>query len=136
MREAWRFLTAAFLLPLLMATETARAADVPGKKIFVERKCNTCHALETEGIIKAKASDEAEEAGEESSGDEPPDLSGVGRRFDAGQMDGWLRKKLAIDGDKHPKRFAGGDEERKVLIEWLLKTQPATKTEPAAAPKK
>lgn len=126
--EMWhglpRILLAGLMLLLLSAAGAAEAADARGKKIFQQRKCDKCHTVNSEGIAQAKDSDEEEEEEEEESDDEPPDLSGAGEQMDAGTMDGWLRKKVAIDGDKHPKRFAGSDDERKVLIEWLRQTKP------------
>jgi hypothetical protein len=123
-----RMLLAGLALLLLSAAGPVTAADAPGKNVFVKRKCNNCHTVNTEGI--ARAADEADEEAEEESDEEPPDLSGVGARFDAAKMDGWLRKKIAVDGDKHPSRFAGGDDERKVLIDWLLQTRPDPKAKP------
>jgi mono/diheme cytochrome c family protein len=116
---------ALWLLPALLACAAASAADVSGQKIFTERKCAHCHTVTSEGI--QKVAEPADEDEEDKAGDEPPDLSGVGGHMTAEQMDGWLRKKLAIDGARHPKRFAGSDEERKVLIDWLRQTKPAAK---------
>jgi hypothetical protein len=116
------------LLAGLMLSLFSAAGAAPGKKIFIEHKCNQCHTVNTEGIARAEDEDEDE------TDDAPPDLSGVGDQLDAEKMDGWLRKKVAIDGDKHPKRFAGSDAERKVLIDWLRQTKPDPKAR--EAPKK
>ncbi len=117
----------------LMNLQTAYSADLSGKDIFLgknqEFKCNSCHTVKSQGIVKVKVAEEEEE-GEEIAGEEkvePPDLSDVCSKKDSkiecteDFLDKFLRKQIAnTKGAKHKKRFKGTDEERKALIEWLM----------------
>ena len=81
-----------------------------GKKIFVENKCSSCHSIESVGIKKKTKDNESTEL-------KPPDLSSVGSERKADWITKYLQKKL--DGEKHPKKFKGSDEELTTLAKWL-----------------
>ncbi|MBI4209070.1 MAG: c-type cytochrome [Deltaproteobacteria bacterium] len=111
----------------LLNLQTAYSADLPGKKVFLDYKCNACHTVKSVGIVKVEIKDE--EAEEEEGGEkvEPPDLSNLCSKKDskiectADFLDKFIRKQVADDkGGKHKKRFKGTPEERKTLVEWLL----------------
>ena len=85
------------------------AAD--GKALFVQNKCNACHAVKSAGIEQKK------EAGEEDS--KAPDLSAVKTAHDAGLLAKFLEKTEKIEGKKHPKKWKGSDEELKAVTEWI-----------------
>jgi len=81
--------------------------DHPGKKVFIDSKCQTCHSIETEGITaKTKKKD-------------IPDLSGVGSKYQANFLEKFLVKKEKIEGASHPQAFKGSDENLEYLVEWL-----------------
>lgn len=82
--------------------------DDPGQKVFMEYRCNTCHAV-------ASAEIEATEEDEEKQG---PDLSTTEKRT-AEWVKKYLNKEEAIDGRKHKKRWRGEDAELDALAEWV-----------------
>jgi len=84
-----------------------RAADDPGKKLFVDNKCNSCHSVDSQGIAKTMASSKA------------PDLSKVGADHDAAWFSKYLMKEEAADGKKHVKAWAGSKEDLETLSKWL-----------------
>ncbi len=87
----------------------AMSGDLDGKEIFLKQKCDLCHTVSTAGI-EAKVKSEAMKG---------PDLANVGDRHDAEWIENWLRKKVEMNGKKHPKAFTGSDEELGALIAWL-----------------
>lgn len=103
----------------------SEAAD--GKAMFVEYKCNECHAMAAEGIEVVEAEDAEEEdpfgfgaAEEEEEEEEADDLSNVGSQRDAEWIAAYLKKKVENDdGKKHRKRFKGSDDALRVLSAWL-----------------
>jgi mono/diheme cytochrome c family protein len=94
---------------------SAGAATLDGKQIFLDQKCNMCHAVSSAGITptgKIKA----------------PDLAGLASKEDATWLGKFLRKAADKKGKKHLKPFTGSDEELGALIAWLQKeTEPAKK---------
>ncbi len=87
----------------------AASSDLDGKKIFLDQKCDLCHTVSTAGI-EAKVKSKAMQG---------PDLVNVGDRHDSEWLQGWLRKKVEMNGKKHRKAFTGSDEELGALIAWL-----------------
>lgn len=87
----------------------AQAAAPPrGQKVFMEFKCNQCHAIASLGI---KATETEEEA---------PDLSEVGSKHDAKWIKKYLLKKASVDGRKHEKKFRGKKADLEAVSEWLV----------------
>lgn len=78
-----------------------------GAKLFVDKKCNTCHAIESQKIEKKMASSKA------------PDLSNVGATQNAEWITKWLNKEVDLEGKKHPATWSGKPEEQKALADWL-----------------
>lgn len=108
----------------IAATALSQAAAPPardGKAIFLESKCNTCHAVTALKIEKKKGEEEAK-----SDDKKPPDLSSVGLERKADWMTRFLMKKETIDGEKHKKLFKGSEADLKTLTAWL-ETQKAPK---------
>ena len=113
-----------------LAPGEAEAAD--GKAIFLENKCNDCHAIAAEGIALAESDDSgaaddpfgAEEGEDEE--EDSPDLSGAGKEHDSAWIADYLKKKVKLDGKKHRKRFKGSNDELKTLSDYLagLKSDP------------
>jgi mono/diheme cytochrome c family protein len=91
-------------LSLCIAADTAMPA---GQKLFMDKKCNTCHSIDSVKITKKLASSKA------------PDLSNVGAEKNAEWIAKWLKKEVDINGKKHSAPFTGTPEETKTLSEWL-----------------
>jgi len=111
------------LLVLVLWTGTARA-EKSGKELFLEKKCNKCHSIDSEKIAKKE---EPAEEGEEAGGEEekPPDLSGIGKKQNADWLTKWMKKEVKNDdGKKHKGKFKGTDDELKAIVDYLagLKT--------------
>jgi len=127
----------ACLFVLAWAAPEVRAETRTGKQIFLNHKCNKCHAISVEGILKTKkkksASASKSKPKKKSIGFDDdfggsahkkkgaPDLSGVGNRHEADWMKQWLKKKIRKDnGKKHKKTFKGSDEDFETLIQYLV----------------
>lgn len=114
-----RTLAAALTFAILAGGVVSARADVAatpdGKKVFLDQKCNMCHAVSSAGIEptgKIKA----------------PDLAGLASKEDAAWLGKFLRKDADKNGKKHLKAFTGSDEDLKAVIAWLQKqTAPAKK---------
>jgi hypothetical protein len=130
------------LLGLVLFWAGAQTADKektpPGKEIFLQYKCNSCHSVESQKIVVKKGKDEEEDEDEDKV--EPPDLSGVGLEHDAKWMNDYLLKKEKLHDKAHRKKFRGKAPELKDLTTWLstLKTEPkgAKKGDAKASEKK
>jgi len=99
---------------LVLFVSIARAEDVPaGQKLFLDKKCNTCHSVDTVKITKKLANSKA------------PDLSNVGSQRNAEWITKWLNKEVELKGKKHTPKWSGTPEEQKTLVEWVasLKTK-------------
>jgi mono/diheme cytochrome c family protein len=107
---------AILLFAFLVSFISIASADdtVPaGQKLFLEKKCNTCHSVESAKIEKKMASSKA------------PDLSDVGSTRDAEWITKWLNKEVELNGKKHMPTWSGTPEEQKTLVDWVasLKTK-------------
>lgn len=91
--------------------EDGTAKDAPkGKQIFLDKKCNQCHSIESEGIMKKTPS---------TSKTGPPDLSAVGAEVKPGFIAKYLQKDAELHGKKHMIKFSGTDEDLKTLTSYL-----------------
>jgi cytochrome c2 len=90
--------------------------DPPGKIIFKDNKCGSCHSIKSQGIVKG---------GEDTKDKAAPDLSNAGTKHNAAWMSKYLLKKETLNDEKHLKKFKGSDEDLEVLTNWLatLKTK-------------
>ena len=99
-------------------------AGEKGREIFIEYGCNKCHSIKALGMTIVESEEEPDEDeddddyGEEER--EPPDLSDVGLKRDGKFIAKYMRKKVAIEGRKHKKRFKGTKAELKIIRDWLL----------------
>ena len=101
-------LLAVLLLGALSSGPTAgQAAKLDGKAIFLAQKCNTCHSVPTQGIVRTMKSEKM--AG--------PDIVNV--KEDAAFLGKYLRKQADLHAKKHGKAFTGSDEELGALIAWI-----------------
>ncbi|HUG54837.1 MAG TPA: cytochrome c [Vicinamibacteria bacterium] len=93
----------------------AEGAVLDGKQIFLEQKCNMCHAVSSASIERTGKVKGA-------------DLAGLAAKEDATWLAKYLRKQADKKGKKHLKPFTGTDEQIGALISWLQKlTPPAAK---------
>ena len=100
----------AFVAAILIAIGFAipvSAEDPPGKKVFIDAKCNTCHSIETQGITKTMAASKA------------ADLSTVGADHNAEWLTKYLMKEEAKNDKKHVKAWTGKKEDLETLVKWL-----------------
>ncbi|MCX7737724.1 MAG: cytochrome c [Candidatus Kapabacteria bacterium] len=84
------------------------------KQIFIDKKCNSCHSIESMGIEKSNPKAKG------------TDLSKVGDQLTADFIAKYLKKEEALEGKKHGVAFKGSDEEFNALVNWLasLKAEP------------
>jgi cytochrome c551/c552 len=112
MKQTIGFTLTVLALVVLLATlysNAGSAATAPdGKAIFLEQKCNMCHAVSTAGI----------EATTKSAAMKGPDLVNV--KTDAAAMTKFLHKETEMNGKKHPKDVKLSDADTKTLIDWIL----------------
>jgi mono/diheme cytochrome c family protein len=93
-------LVPAFLLPSL-----ALAAD--GKAVFLDKKCNKCHAVSSAAIEKTSKL-------------KGPDLTVEPVKSDVKLLKSYLRKQETINGKKHGTGFTGTDDELDAVLAWVL----------------
>ena len=98
-----------FIVGTAWAAEEAKEAP-KGKQVFLDKKCNQCHAIESEGITKKTPS---------TSKSGPPDLSAVGSDVKPGFIEKYLNKEADLHGKKHMMKFAGSPEDLKALASYL-----------------
>ncbi|HEY4612683.1 MAG TPA: cytochrome c [Bacteroidota bacterium] len=90
----------------LVVSAQEQEKEIPGKKIFTENKCQSCHSVEAVGIKKKP-------------NQKPPDLSTVGSERKADVIAAFLKKKETLNNAKHMVSFKGSDEDLGVLSTWL-----------------
>jgi hypothetical protein len=103
-----------YRLPLLLALVAvttliaARSSPQGGADLFKQYKCNACHSVQAQGIVRNGTSTTTTR-----------DLSQIGLRHDVAWLRGWLLKTTELDGRKHMKKFSGPDADLKTLTTWL-----------------
>ncbi len=98
----------AIVVVTFLFTSMITAEKSTGKDIFVNAKCNTCHAIKSQDITSKQA-------------DKYPDLSNFGNSgVSEENAIKYLNKEFDINGKKHPVKFKGSEEELKTMVEWLL----------------
>jgi mono/diheme cytochrome c family protein len=91
--------------PFLLAQESK--SEDPGKKAFLDNKCNMCHSVSAEAIEKKTA------------GSKAPDLSGIGAKQNADFFVKFLKKEADMNGKKHSKSWTGKDADLQAIAKWL-----------------
>lgn len=109
--------TFCFLASSLLLAQESKTED-PGKKAFLDNKCNICHSVSAEGIEKKTAASKA------------PDLSGIGAKQNADVLVKFLKKEVDMNGKKHSKTWTGKDADLQSMAKWLESLK-----KPAAAAK-
>ena len=99
----------AFVLVVCIASFAQATDEAAGKTLFLEKKCNLCHAVESQGIAKKSEKMKGE------------DLSDAGNQVsDAAWVKGWILQTELKEGEKHKKKWKGTDEELKTIVNWVL----------------
>jgi hypothetical protein len=85
--------------------------DLDGKQIFIDSKCNNCHAVTSNEITSKK--------------DDAVDLSNASSAGDAQLIKSYLLKEAKINDKDHKVKFNDSEAELNSLSEWLasLKTE-------------
>lgn len=99
----------ASVLVIVLFVGIVFAQQTTGKDIFLSSKCNTCHAISSQGV-------------ETKAGDKYPDLKNLyEKKFTPDFLKKYLNKEadLGASGKKHPIKFKGTDEEFNQLVGWL-----------------
>lgn len=124
--------TGALFLGLLGLFSVANAAD--GKQLYLDQKCNKCHAFKDIAKLpkEAGAAEEAEDG--DDAGIEAPDLKVVATDDQVQKAPGGAAKYLKdylmklVDhkakdnvARKHKKQFKGADADLAALVDYLLK---------------
>jgi cytochrome c553 len=97
-----------FILTMFLFTSAnimAQGKEHPGKKVFMDAKCQTCHTVESENIT--------------SKSKKATDLSNVGAVYRANFLEQFLVKKEKINKKVHPQAFKGSNEDLNQLAEWM-----------------
>jgi len=100
-------LSMVFLFVVSISSITLAVDAAAGQKLFMDKKCNTCHSIDSMKITKKLATSKA------------PDLSNVGSEKNAEWIQKWLKKEVELNGKKHTPTWAGTPEEAKTLAEWV-----------------
>jgi len=104
------------VLALILALPAlARADGSDGPGLFKEAKCIKCHTVNSAQIERSEAVEKGQKPA--------PDLSGTGNAegIDADWLSKWLDKKeKSKNGKKHPAKYKGSDDDKKILIDWML----------------
>lgn len=99
---------AAVILHLtLFSFASAEETESAGKKIFLDQKCNVCHSIESQSIVKKTATSKG------------PDLSNIGAEKSAEWIQKFLNKEETLNNKKHSKSWAGKKEDLTTLSAWL-----------------
>jgi cytochrome c5 len=92
----------------LSFTNTAQGEEaLNGKDVFLDKKCQQCHSVESEGI-EAKIKNKY------------PDLSTIEGDVDAETLKKYLLKEEKLNGKNHLMKFNGSDEELDAVVNWML----------------
>jgi len=109
MRQRLSLSVALCVLVALAVAPLFAGEESPGKQVYLDQKCDMCHAVSTAGI--------------EGKTDKGGDLVGLADQYDAEWLTQYLKKEADKDGKQHVKGFKGTDEDLKALVDWLLEQQ-------------
>ena len=101
------------VLSLIFVSASSGEEVAAGQQVYLDQKCNMCHAVSTVGI-------EAKTTSEKMKG---PDLVGLAKHetlADAATLAKYIKQEAKLDGEEHKKGFKGTDEELQALVDWLL----------------
>jgi len=105
-------LRTALPVPLVLAIGVAVSSSVgaaDGKAIFLDKKCNLCHTIDSQSIARTSEKMKA------------PDLSNAsGLVENADWLKSFLKKEVKKDDKNHQREFKGTDEELDAVVQWLM----------------
>ena len=101
-----------------LATPAGAAAEKDPKALFIQNKCNSCHAIKSQGVTVVEE-EGAEAEPEDEDAPKPPDLSDIGSKHAAAWIKDWVLKKVDVEGKKHRKKFEGKPAELDAIATWL-----------------
>lgn len=94
---------------LLGAASVSYSQDDPGKKLFLDSKCNGCHSVESQDIEALRKNSKA------------PDMSNAGEMIPSAE---WAKKFVMReeekDGKKHMRPWKGSEKDLGQIIDWLM----------------
>jgi cytochrome c551/c552 len=95
------------IIALSGLASAAAAAD--GKALFLEKKCNMCHSVDSQSIAKTSKTMKG------------PDLSNAaGLVESADWTKSFLKREVKKDDKNHQREFKGTDEELNAIVDWLM----------------
>ena len=104
-----RIVMLSVVVTLLGVASMSSSQDPPGKKLFLDAKCNGCHSVESQGIEAVRDNSKA------------PDMSNAGTELPSPE---WAKKFVtreeAKDGKKHQRPWKGSDKELSQIVDWLM----------------
>jgi mono/diheme cytochrome c family protein len=107
MNKLWSTVTTIVFLFVLAPPAISQETEPAGKKIFIEAKCNVCHSIESQSIVKKTATSKA------------PDLSNMGAEKSADWIAKFITKEEKLNNKAHPKGWTGKKEDLTTLSDWL-----------------
>ncbi len=113
--------TAALAFALLVPAGAPAEEQADGRQVFLDAKCNLCHAVPAVDIPAKTKSEKLK----------GPDLGGpLPDGFTFADLAAYLRKETDRDGVEHKKEFKGTDEELQTIVDWLGSLEAAPETDP------
>lgn len=100
-------------LSLIFVSASSGEEVAQGQQVYLDHKCNMCHAVSTAGI-------EAKTTSEKMMGPDLVDLAKHETLAEVATLAKYIKQEAKVDGEEHKKGFKGTDEELQVLIDWLL----------------
>ncbi len=106
MKNVMLFLLFVFSIVILYGITFSMANDKEpaGQKVFVEKKCQSCHSVESAGLVSKKK--------------DAVDLSGAGK-LNKDFIIKYLNKEEKLNDQAHKMAFKGTPEELQELAGWL-----------------
>ena len=96
----------ALMIFVVMNAFSAEEVKIDAKKLFTDKKCNSCHSITVESIEKTNKNSKA------------PDLSD-GSKYKADFLTKYLNKEESINEKKHGLAMKGTPEEITAMVTWL-----------------
>jgi mono/diheme cytochrome c family protein len=85
------------------------AAGADGKALFLEKKCNTCHSVDSQSIPKTSKTMKG------------VDLSNASALVESADWaKSFLKREVKKDDKNHQREFKGTDEELNAIVDWLM----------------
>ena len=98
------------LLAAIVSTSLASAvAAADGKALFLEKKCNQCHSVDSQSIEKTSKTMKG------------PDLSNAASLVESADWaKSFLKREVKKDDKNHQREYKGTEEELEAIVSWLM----------------